>query len=67
MNENEKILNLLREHPNGLRLRSIGMYLNTYHMNLIDTIHKLKAEGLVKSRIYSDLANGEFYDIWSIA
>lgn len=67
MNENEKILNLLREHPNGLSLRSIGMYLNIHYINLVYTIRYLEIKGLIKSRIYSDLANGEFYDIWSIA
>lgn len=67
MNENEKILNLLREHPNGLPLRSIGMYLNIHYINLVYAIRYLEIKGLIKSRVYSDLANGEFYDIWSIA
>lgn len=66
-NESKEVLNLLREHPNGLRLRDIGMYLNIYHINLITTIHYLEIKGLIKSRIYSDPASCEHYDIWSIA
>lgn len=66
-NECVKVLNLLKEHPNGLSLRSIGMYLNIHYINLVYTIRYLEIKGLIKSRVYSDPANRERYDIWSIA
>lgn len=62
----DKILKILQEHPNGLRLRAIGMYMNVYHIKLADVMYELREEGLVKSRNYSDPANCEYYTIWSI-
>lgn len=66
MYKNE-ILKILQEHPNGLRLRAIGMYMNVYHIQLVDIMYGMRDEGLVKSRNYSDPANCEYYTIWSIA
>lgn len=61
----EKILEVLREHPNGLRLREIAMYLRCNRFGLINPLDELHKEGLVTSRQNDDHANGEYYNIWS--
>lgn len=40
----EKILGVLNEHPNGLRLREIGGYLHVWHIDLIGDIYALKKQ-----------------------
>ena len=61
----EKILEVLREHPNGLRLREIAMYLRVNRLSLISELHELDREGFVCGRSNEDHANGEYYTIWS--
>ena len=61
-----QILSVLREHPNGLRLREIAMYLRVNHFSLINELDKLHKEGLVCGRQNDDHANGEYYIIWSV-
>ena len=63
----EKILNVLANHPDGLRLRSIGSALGVWHIKLIADITELEAEGKVVSHAHCDRANMEFYDIWQLA
>lgn len=60
----EKIIEVLRECPNGLRLREIAMYLNCNRFALINELDELKKEGLVDGRSNEDHANGEYYIIW---
>ena len=60
-----QILDVLREHPNGLRLREIAMYLRVNRFHIIDLIDELHQEGLIKGRQNDDHANGEYYVIWS--
>lgn len=60
----EKIIEVLREYPNGLRLREIAMYLNCHHFTLINEMDELKKAGLVDGRPNEDHANGEYYIIW---
>ena len=62
-----QILDVLREHPNGLRLREIAMYLRVNRLHIIDLIDELHQEGLIKGRQNDDHANGEWYVIWSMA
>ena len=59
----EKIIEVLREHPNGLRLRA--MYLRVNRFSLIDELDELRKAGLVCGRSNEDHANGEYYIIWS--
>lgn len=60
----EKIIAVLREHPNGLRLREIAMYLHCNRFALIDEMDELKKAGLIDGRSNEDHANGEYYVIW---
>lgn len=62
-----QILNTLREYPNGLRLREIAMELHINRLSLITPLHEMKKEGLVNSYSNTDHANGEYYDIWTVA
>ena len=59
------ILGVLREHPTGLRLREIAMYLRVNRFSLIPLLDELRKEGLVNSRQNDDHANGEYFIIWS--
>jgi DNA-binding IclR family transcriptional regulator len=61
----EKILETLREHPTGLRLREIAMYLRVNRFALITPLDELHKAGLVCGRQNDDHANGEYYIIWS--
>ena len=60
-----EILSVLREHPTGLRLREIAMYLRVHQFALITPLDELHKEGLVCGRQNDDHANGEYYIIWS--
>lgn len=60
----EKIIEVLRERPNGLRLREIAMYLKCNHFALINEVNELKKAGLIDRRSNEDHANGEYYNIW---
>ena len=60
-----QILFVLREHPTGLRLREIAMYLRVNRFSIINELDKLHKEGLVCGRSNEDHANGEYYIIWS--
>ena len=60
-----EILSVLREHPTGLRLREIAMYLRVNQFSLINLLDELHKEGLVCGRQNDDHANGEYYIIWS--
>lgn len=62
----EKILEVLRKHPNGLRLRQIAMYLHCHHFALINDMHELKEAGLVDGWPNKDHVNGEYYIIWAL-
>ena len=59
-----KILEVLREHPNGLRLREIAMYLNVNRFSIIDELDDLREADLVSCLPNEDHANGEYYVIW---
>ena len=59
-----EILEVLREHPNGLRLREIAMYLRVNRFSIINLLDELKKEGKIDGRSNEDHANGEYYIIW---
>lgn len=61
-----EIIKVLREHPNGLRLREIAMFLRVNRFKLINLLDELHKEGLVTGRQNDDHANGEYYIIWSV-
>lgn len=60
-----KILEVLREYPNGLRLREIAMHLRVNRFSIISDLDKLHKAGFVCGRSNEDHANGEYYIIWS--
>ena len=59
-----KILEILRDHPTGLRLREIAMYLRVNRFSIINELDKLHKTGLVCGRSNEDHTNGEYYIIW---
>ena len=59
-----EIIEVLREYPNGLRLREIAMYLRCNRFKLIDILDELKKEDIIDGRSNDDHANGEYYIIW---
>ena len=61
-----KILEALRECPNGMRLREIAMYLRVNCFSIINELDELHKAGLVCGRSNEDHANGEYYIIWSV-
>ena len=60
-----EILAVLHEHPTGLRLREIAMYLRVNRFSIINELDELHKAGLVCGRSNEDHANGEYYIIWS--
>ena len=67
MNYTYRILDLLKEHPNGLRLRSIGAKLGVWHPSLVKDIAELERKGQVTGILHRDMANMEQYYIWKIS
>ena len=59
-----EIIEVLREHPNGLRLREIAMYLRVNRFKLIDILDEMKKECIIDGRSNDDHANGEYYILW---
>ena len=62
----EQILEVLREHPNGLRLREIAMYLRVNRFSLINLLDELHKEGAIYGKQNDDHANGEYYILWHL-
>ena len=60
----EQIKELLANHPNGLRLREIAMYLRVNRFSIINIMDEMKKEGIINGRSNEDHANGEYYIIW---
>ena len=59
-----EIIEVLRQHHNGLRLREIAMYLRVNRFSLINILDEMKKEGILDGRSNDDHANGEYYIIW---
>ena len=60
----EQIIEILREHPRGLRLREIAMYLRVNRFSIINLLDEMKKEDLIDGRSNDDHANGEYYILW---
>lgn len=63
----ERIIEVLRESPRGLRLRQIASRLCCNQFSLVSLMHEMRVDGVVDSRSNEDHANGEYYDIWFLA
>lgn len=60
----EKILEVLAQRPNGMRLREIGGELHIWHPHLLSDIHELENEGLITHIVHTDMANMDNYIIY---
>ena len=67
INYTNSILEVLKEHPNGLRLRSIGAKLGVWHPSLAKDIAELEREGQIVGILHRDMANMEQYYVWKIS
>lgn len=61
MNNREKeLFELLKAHPDGLRLREMGTLLRMWHIHCLDVLRPLRAQGYVVTEfVEGDRANGE--------
>lgn len=62
----EQILGVLREHPTGLRLREIAMYLRCSPYALINELDQLKKAGKVDGTGVNNFVQGECYILWHV-
>lgn len=64
----EQILKHLSTCPNGSRQRVIADALGvwTASSELVKALHELEKAGKVKSTLYCDMANIEYYLIWEM-
>ena len=65
-NYTNSILNVLKNYPNGLRLRSIGAKLGVWHPSLAKDIAELESKGQIVGTLHRDMANMEQYYIWKL-
>ena len=66
-NYTNSILNVLKNYPNGLRLRSIGAKLGVWHPSLAKDLAELERNGQIVGILHRDMANMEQYYIWKIS
>lgn len=62
----DKILSVLRECPNGLRLREIAMYLQVNRFSLINLLDELKKENIITGIGVNNFVQGESYILWKL-
>ena len=62
----EKIIEVLCECPNGLRLREIAMYLHCSPYALINELDQLKKAGKVEGIGVNNFVQGESYILWKL-
>ena len=60
----EQILAVLREHPNGLRIRDISAHTNINHWALLNPMDELIKDGAIYSKSVNNMVQGEFYNLW---
>lgn len=63
----EKIIEVLRECPNGLRLRELAMYLRCNRFALLNDINDLHKAGIIVDVTVENFAQGEFYAKYYLA
>ena len=62
----EKIIEVLTNHPNGLRLREIAMYLQVNRFSLINLLDELKKENIITGVEVNNFVQGESYILWKL-
>ena len=63
----EKIIEVLRECPNGLRLRELAMYLRCNRFALLNDINDLHRAGIIVDVTVENFVQGEFYAKYYLA
>ena len=63
----EKIIEVLRECPNGLRLRELAMYLRCNRFALLNDIDELYKAGIIVDVTVENFVQGEFYAKYYLA
>lgn len=63
----EQIIEVLRECPDGLRLRELAMYLQCNRFALLNDINKLRKIGIIVDVIIENFVQGEFYAKYYLA
>ena len=63
----EKIIEVLRECPNGLRLRELAMYLRCNRFALLNDINDLHKAGIIVDVTVENFVQGEFYAKYYLA
>ena len=66
MNDREKILELLKAHPNGLRFRQLRALLNIKHSSLIQLVDEMESEQLIEAIFHRDIKIHKDYYLWRI-
>lgn len=61
------VVNLLTKYPNGLRKRMISSYTGIWVGDLVGVMADLEKDGVVVSRLVTDFANMESYDMYTLA
>ena len=61
-----QILDVLREHPTGLRLREIAMCLQVNRFSLINLLDELKKAGVITGIGVNNFVQGESYILWKL-
>ena len=61
-----EILEVLREHPNGLRLREIAMYMRVNRFSLINLLDEMKKENIITGVGVNNFVQGESYILWKL-
>lgn len=61
----QKIVAYVKAHPKS-RLREIGAGLGVWHCSLIKDVHELVGAGILTVEQYSDPANMERYNLYSV-
>ena len=62
----EKIIKILAQYPNGLRIREIEMYLQCDHFSLFNLLNKMKDENLITRIGMNNFVQGESYILWKL-
>ena len=60
----EQILKVLREHPNGLRIREISALTHIGHWELFSPMKELEETGAIRSKAAFNMVQGECYNRW---
>ena len=63
----ENIIEVLRECPNGLRLRELALYLRCNRFALLNDINDLHKAGIIVDVTVENFVQGEFYAKYYLA